>query len=340
MIMPKTKIHLALKNRVRVAGDARDDTPVKILVVDDEEIIRSFLMDVLLDEGYQTKAVPSGEQALQLLKKNSFNLVITDIKMPTMDGIQVLRAVKSINPHQDVIVMTGYASTETAVESMKLGAADYITKPFNLDQIKIVVAKTLERSRLQKKAEEGEIYKQLSRIDGLTELYNYAFFQQLLKTETERAKRYGHELSLLMIDIDDFKDYNDQNGHPAGDEALKRLARIMSRAIRGCDYIARYGGDEFVVVLPETDQSEAKLIGERLRVLVKQTKFKPRSAKKQWEFTVSLGLATYPQDAQTPEDLVKRADEALYQAKALSRNKLCVCAETGRREKARRRKAR
>jgi diguanylate cyclase (GGDEF)-like protein len=338
--MPKTKVNLFLKNRVRDTDDSRQERPVEILIVDDEEIIRSFLIDVLVDEGYKAKAVPSGAEALRLLKRNSFDLVITDIKMPIMDGIQVLRATKAIDPHQDVVVMTGYASTETAVESMKLGASDYITKPFNLDQIKIVVAKTLERSRLRKKAEEGELYKQLSRIDGLTELYNYTFFQQLLKTETERAKRYGHELSLLMIDIDDFKDYNDQNGHPAGDEALKKLARIMSRAVRGCDYIARYGGDEFVVVLPETDQSEAKVIGERLRLLVKKTAFKPKSAKKQWEFTVSVGLATYPGDAQTGEDLVKRADEALYQAKALSRNKLCVCREGGGGEKVKRRKTR
>jgi diguanylate cyclase (GGDEF)-like protein len=223
--------------------------------------------------------------------------------------------------------MTGYTSMEMAVESMKLGAADFITKPFNLDQIKIVLAKTLERRRLWKKAEEGEIYKQLSRIDGLTELFNYTFFQQLLKTELERAQRYGHELSLLMIDIDDFKEYNDHNGHPAGDGALKKLAHVMSRAVRGCDYIARYGGDEFVVVLPETDQAEAKLIGERIRSLVEQTDFEGECKSKKGMLTVSVGLATYPPDAQSKEDLIKRADEALYKAKALSRNRLCVFKE-------------
>ncbi len=317
----------AAEDLVHKQNDFRDDKPIKILIVDDEEIVRSFLFDVLSDEGYEVTAVSSGEEAVKLLKKDTFYLIITDIKMPGMNGMQVLRTAKEMDPNQNVIVMTGYASTETAVESMKLGAADYITKPFNLDQIRIVVAKTLERSKLRKKAEEGEIYKQLSRIDGLTELFNYAFFQQLLKTEVERAQRYGHELSLLMIDIDDFKEYNDRNGHPAGDEALKCLSRVMSRAVRGCDFIARYGGDEFVVVLPETDLSEAKLIGERLRLLVEQPEFENELAYKQGLITVSVGLATYPHDAQTKEDLIKRADEALYRAKALNRNKLCVFSE-------------
>ncbi|MFC1683285.1 diguanylate cyclase [Candidatus Zixiibacteriota bacterium] len=314
-------------NTKKKPEDLQDTEQVRVLVVDDEEIVRSFLVDVLSEEGYQVRAVPSGEEAIVLFERETYDLIITDIKMPGTNGMEVLRSAKTMDPNQNVIVMTGYASTETAVESMKLGAGDYITKPFNLDQIKIVVAKTLERSKLLKKAEEGEIYKQLSRIDGLTELYNYTFFQQLLKTEVERAMRYSHQLSLLMIDIDNFKGYNDNHGHPAGDEALKRLARVMSRAVRGCDFIARYGGDEFVVVLPETEQSEARIIGERLRLLVEQTTFDGDGSGQQAIITVSLGLATYPQDAQTKEDLVKRADQALYQAKAKNRNNLCVFGE-------------
>ncbi len=324
--MRKDKKTLAQKESVKPTDQASIVEKTKTLVVDDEEIVRSFLIDVLTDEGYQVASVASGEEAIKLMTREEFDLIITDIKMPGTDGMEVLRVAKARDPNQNVIVMTGYASTETAVESMKLGAADYITKPFNLDQIKIVVAKTLERSRLRQKAEEGELYKQMSRIDGLTELYNYTFFQQLLKTEVERAHRYGHQLSLLMIDIDNFKRYNDAYGHPAGDEALRKLARVMSRAVRGCDFIARYGGDEFVVVLPETDQFEAKTIGERLRSLVAQTKY-DGSQEEESVITVSVGLATYPKDAQSKEDLIKRADQALYRAKSKNRNNLCVFGE-------------
>jgi len=326
MALRKDKKTLAQKESVKPTDQASIVEKTKTLVVDDEEIVRSFLIDVLTDEGYQVASVASGEEAIKLMTREEFDLIITDIKMPGTDGMEVLRVAKARDPNQNVIVMTGYASTETAVESMKLGAADYITKPFNLDQIKIVVAKTLERSRLRQKAEEGELYKQMSRIDGLTELYNYTFFQQLLKTEVERAHRYGHQLSLLMIDIDNFKRYNDAYGHPAGDEALRKLARVMSRAVRGCDFIARYGGDEFVVVLPETDQSEAKTIGERLRSLVAQTKY-DGSQEEESVITVSVGLATYPKDAQSKEDLIKRADQALYRAKSKNRNNLCVFGE-------------
>jgi len=322
----KDKQDLDQQESVKPTDQTPSEERTKTLVVDDEEIVRSFLIDVLTDEGYHVAAVASGEEAIKLLTREEFDLIITDIKMPGTDGMEVLRVAKARDPNQNVIVMTGYASTETAVESMKLGAADYITKPFNLDQIKIVVAKTLERSRLRQKAEEGELYKQMSRIDGLTELYNYTFFQQLLKTEVERAHRYGHQLSLLMIDIDNFKGYNDAYGHPAGDEALRKLARVMSRAVRGCDFIARYGGDEFVVVLPETDQSEAKTIGERLRSLVAKTKY-DGSQEEESAITVSVGLATYPKDAQSKEDLIKRADQALYRAKSNNRNNLCVFGE-------------
>jgi len=327
MAVKKDSNDTVREGSAQTADHSSSTQKVRTLVVDDEEIVRSFLIDVLTDEGYLVTAVSSGEEAVKLMTQQEYDLIITDIKMPGTDGMEVLRVAKARDPNQNVIVMTGYASTETAVESMKLGAADYITKPFNLDQIKIVVAKTLERSRLRQKAEEGEIYKQLSRIDGLTELYNYTFFQQLLNTEVERAGRYGHQLSLLMIDIDNFKGYNDAFGHPAGDEALRRLSRVMSRAVRGCDFIARYGGDEFVVVLPETDQSEARTIGERLRALVSKTKFGDSREGAGSQITVSVGLATYPRDAQTKEDLIKRADQALYQAKSKNRNNLCVFGE-------------
>ena len=118
---------------------------IKILVIDDEEIMRSFLCDMLFDEGYQVQAVPSGEEGIKLFQKENFHLVVTDLKMPGFSGIDVLKAVKNANPNADVIMITGYASVETAVESMKLGAVDYITKPFEMDQIKNVIRVTLEK---------------------------------------------------------------------------------------------------------------------------------------------------------------------------------------------------
>src|SRR3989338_7191044 len=189
----------------------------KILVVDDEDTLRNMLTDVLVEEGYEVFAAPNGEEAVKKLREEYFELVITDIMMPGLNGIGVLKAAKEIEPGTDIIVMTGYASVETAVESMRLGASDYITKPFNIDQIKIVVSRTLKRRILEKRTEEGDFYKEISKIDTITHLFNHKTFHQLLEAETGRAKRQTQPLSLIMADIDNFKVYNEINGYPKGD---------------------------------------------------------------------------------------------------------------------------
>ncbi len=302
----------------------KDEEINSILVVDDEEIMRSFLQDVLTGEGYQVDIVPTGEEAVDKVGEKRYDLVITDIKMSGIDGIQVLSQVKEINPATEVVVMTGYASLESAVESMKMGAADYITKPFNIDQIRIVVAKTLERKKLRQKAEDEEFYKHLSRTDGLTNLYNQRFMHQLLQSEISRAKRFRQSLCLLMLDIDNFKVYNDTNGHLAGDQALKQLAWILNKSVRSCDMVARYGGEEFVVIAPQTDLEGGEILATRLNRLVRETKFAKEEVFPQGRLTVSIGVACFPEQATDERSLIERSDQALYQAKSKGRDQVCL----------------
>jgi diguanylate cyclase (GGDEF)-like protein len=299
---------------------AKPTLPVRVLVVDDEPMIRQLLTDVLSDAGYTIETVANGEEAVIKLRDVRYDFVITDLMMPGMSGIQVLETVKQLDPETEVIVMTGYASLNTAIECMKLGAADYLNKPINIDEIRIILTRMIEKKRLQQKAREVDFYKELSRTDGLTQLYNHKFFHQLLATEIARARRYGGEISLLMVDVDHFKTYNDSNGHPMGDAALQKVAWILSETSRDVDSVARYGGEEFAIIAPETPKRGAMELAERLRKKVENADFENSHVMPGGKFTVSIGVAAYPEDASTKSELIEKADQSLYQAKASGRN--------------------
>ena len=296
------------------------DIPARILVVDDEEVVCRFLESLLTAAGHEVEICLSGQEATTRLKEGSFDLVITDLKMPGVDGLEVLRKAKQLDPSCEAIVITAYASVESAVEVMKLGAYDYISKPFNIDQIRIVVDKAVEKRRLLKAAQERDFYRRLSQIDGLTEVYNYRAFYELLNAEMSRSQRHLRPLSLLMIDVDDLKVYNDTFGHPAGDAILKGVAMLLTKSVRNCDVVARYGGDEFAIILVETSRADALNIAGRLSRLVEETSFEHDDILPHGTLTISIGVASYPTDAGEKTELVAKADQALYDGKTLGGN--------------------
>jgi two-component system cell cycle response regulator len=310
-----------------IREEAEPTRQTRILVVDDEEIMREFLREVLSDQGYEIDLASSGKDAVEKMAIHEYDLVLTDIVMPELDGLGVVAAAKDLPYDVDVVVMTGYASMETAVESMKLGANDYITKPFNIDQIRIIVKNAIEERALKKRAEEGEFYKELSRKDGLTDLYNHRFFHQLLDTEISRAERYDRVVSLLMIDIDNFKSYNDTHGHPMGDVILRQLANLLRQSSRSCDYVARYGGEEFAIIAPEAGPDAAGRMAQRIRVAVEEAAFEGEEIMAGGRLTISIGVASFPVQASGKSDLVEKADRALYRAKALGKNRVVLYGE-------------
>ncbi len=299
----------------------------RVLVVDDETIMQDVMRDILSHSGYEVDIAENGQRALGMIEAGEYALVFADIRMPIMDGMTFLRKARNTKPELNIIMMTGYASVDVAVEAMKLGAYDFITKPFNLEHIRIVTARAIEQQNLRQKAAEGERYKKLSLTDGLTELWNHRHFYELLDMEASRSERKGHYFSVLMIDVDDFKTYNDTLGHTDGDNALRFLAWLLKHHARMSDMVCRYGGEEFVIILTETNSSEGKMAAERFRQIVEETEFERQDVFPDGNLTISLGLATFPDDSHSGDELVKKADTALYEAKRMGKNRIVAWSE-------------
>lgn len=313
--------------------------PLRILVADDEQSLRTIVSQVLGEDGHAVTTVASGEEALTVFRKQPFPLVITDIRMGGMSGIDLLQNVKKMSPDTAVIIMTSHASLDTAITALRTGAYDYLVKPFeDISLISAVVNRAFERIRLSeenralleklrlKNAElekNNAILKNLAIRDGLTALYNHRYFQEALAVELVRSRRYTRNVSLVFMDVDYFKKYNDAHGHPDGDKVLIALSNIFRDSVRVSDIVARYGGEEFVLLLPETTKENALRLAEFIRKKVSDHPFPGRETQPLGRVTISLGVATFPQDGTDGSSLIERADKALYEAKRTGRNKVC-----------------
>ncbi|MHC4687980.1 MAG: GGDEF domain-containing protein, partial [Planctomycetota bacterium] len=170
----------------------------------------------------------------------------------------------------------------------------------------------------------NRVFKSLACRDGLTGIFNHRYFQDSLKAELNRASRHEEIFSLVFLDVDYFKRYNDTNGHPLGDILLRHLTRILAKTIRKSDVLARYGGEEFVIILPETPKANARIVGEKLRRIVEKYPFEGQETQPQKNLTISVGISTYPEDGTDCHALIQRADGAMYRAKNSGRNKVCL----------------
>jgi diguanylate cyclase (GGDEF)-like protein len=314
----------------------------QILVVDDETTVRSVLNQVLREDGYDVTEAESGSRALEILQHESFDLIITDIKMPGITGLELLKKVKQAQPDTQVIIITSYASLDTSLTALRHGAYDYLFKPFeDLDLISAAVKRATEKvmlvkenrrlfGRLQQQNVQLEkanrTLKNLACRDGLTGLYNHRYFQDVLTHEIYRSERNEAVFSLIFLDVDHFKKYNDTHGHLAGDKLLRKLSDIFNKAVRKSDIVARYGGEEFVIILPSTSKKHAQIVGEKLRRYIESFPFQGRDTQPTGKLTISLGISTYPDDGQERSRLIQRADEAMYQAKNSGRNRVCIAA--------------
>ncbi len=286
-----------------------------ILVVDDDPVVRDLVAEAIAEAGFQVDVCGNGVDALKKNADKAYDLIVTDMRLPGLDGLSLIRRLKAGKSETDVIVITGYGSIDNAVQCMKAGAVEYLIKPFTVDQIQMAVRKAVEHRELKRRAQEREFYKELSYIDALTGIHNRRYFDEALSAETEKSMRHGLPLVLVMIDIDDFKIYNDRNGHQRGDEALTKMAQLFKSTCRGYDIVARYGGEEFVIVFPGASQENALELSSRIMNEVRKTSFAGEHLMPSGSLKVSMGVACFPEHATNAEGLIRAADRALYAAK-------------------------
>lgn len=305
--------------------------PPRIVIAEDERNMREELVARLERQGYRVEAFDGGQGALDRVRAGDVDLVILDIIMPGLSGLDCCRLIKSITQEAfvPVVMLTSRTDTESRVEGLRIGADDYICKPFDDREL---VARIEGMLRIKRKHDEVRAARaQLETLavqDELTGLYNYRYLHTRLGEEFKRSERYRDPLACAMVDVDHFKQVNDAHGHDVGDRVLEEIARRLRGAVREIDVVARYGGEEFLLVLPSTHFAGALTVADRVWRSIGGSEIEIDAIS--LNVTISVGVALYPsRDIRSKDDLLKAADRALYQAKTDGRNRICVFQHQG-----------
>ncbi len=304
---------------------------MNVLIVDDsketrQEIIQTLRKDKSLKLMFEAK---NGLEALRLISDAKVDLILTDLIMPEMDGFKLIETLRKDDRFNDipVILLTIRSNLADRVKGLELGAWDFLVKPVHPVELTARVKAMLRLKELQDKLKiRVHQLERLSIVDELTGLYNKKYLVEFLRREINRSKRFGFMLSCVMMDVDHFKKINDSHGHLRGDRVLKELGRLVGDAIRSYDFAARYGGDEFTLILPQQNHpGGAKELADRIRKTVEKHSFRKAASNRSLHITVSMGIATFmPENIHDYEAPLERADQALYKAKSLGRN--CIVA--------------
>jgi len=276
-----------------------DKTKESILVVGGDQRVCEVLKELFGAMQFPTSSSLSGEEALRMLKEKQYTFLLADMKMPEMNGMELIRRTRENFPSVSVVAMTGYTDEYRYVDIINAGANDFVKKPIDIAELEAKIVRCIS---------ERDLRKELSRLsitDSLTGLFNQRQFYMRLREEIVRSTRQKHLLALILMDLDNFKEYNDKHGHIAGDEALRNVGKAILRSIReGVDSGYRYGGDEFGIILIDSDLSIAQEIGKRVYLAIRDN----------GELKASLGYAVYGENMNLT-DFVALADADLYRSK-------------------------
>jgi diguanylate cyclase (GGDEF)-like protein len=286
----------------------------KILLVEDDKTTLTFIKTKLAKEGFKVVPAENGKKAIEIMAKYTPDLIISDIIMPVMDGMEFRNSLRE-NPKFNLIpfvFISAKNELDDKILGLEIGADYYLTKPFEESELIAIINSRIEKSRE---------FNNLIYHDKLTGLLNRGGIDKRLEEEINRGRRYNNSFSIAMMDIDHFKKVNDTYGHQTGDIVLKNVSGSIATNIRDSDYAGRYGGEEFLIVMPYTDKVHAYTATERIRKSLAATEIKSTDIK----ITISGGIASYPEDGDNFREIVSSADSALYSAKNNGRNCVVSC---------------
>ena len=305
---------------------------MRILLAEDEESTALIMQRALMAMGHEVAVASDGLDAWEMLQGGDWGVVITDWLMPGLDGPGLCRRVRAAGGnYRYLILMTARGSREDRLEGLRAGADDFLTKPVDVDELAVRLEVAQRILAVQEDLERKNArLSELATSDALTGLNNRRRFDEVLEEQVSFSVRHGTPLSLVILDLDRFKLYNDAFGHPAGDDLLRGMARVVRQAARDHDAVARYGGEEFAIVMPLTAADAALAVAERLRDVIAGTPWPQRHV------TASFGVATLMGRVGCPSELVKQADAALYRSKRRGRNAVTHYRDIGRQADSRR----
>ncbi|MFC1853684.1 GGDEF domain-containing protein [candidate division CSSED10-310 bacterium] len=287
------------------------DNDMKILFVEDDKFVINVVKALLEDEGYTVYVAKDGIEALNILEEIVPHLILCDIMMPKLNGFEFRNFIMNDPDLKLVpfIFLTALSDTEDRIRGFKLDADDYITKPFEEEDL---------IARVQTKLKKFRQYQDLIAIDSLTGLLSRRYIMNQLKKETERVKRYNAKCSIVMVDIDTFKEINDNYGHDVGDMVLTLLGHAFQNNIRETDFAGRYGGEEFLIIMPGVDKQACLAATNRLKKTISDLPISDYKI----HITFSGGISMAPEDGTDVKTLLIKADKALYQAKKLGKDRI------------------
>jgi len=307
---------------------------MKIVIAEDDLVSRLVLLRSLEDLNFEVVAFADGSEAWDHLQENETHVLITDWMMPGLDGIDLCRRVRAQGtqgPYVYVILLTSKTAREDRLKSLQAGADDFLTKPLDRAELfaRLNVARRIRKMEEQLRTRSIELERmhaelerrnlllaEIASCDGLTGLKNHRFFRESLEAQFSLARWRGSPLSVVMLDVDQFKSFNDTYGHPAGDDVLRVVAKILQSCVRDKDVVARYGGEEFAILLPSADVEASRSLGDRLRQSIQEHPWELRP------ITISLGVSTTSPGVIRASALIDLADRSLYQSKAEGRNRV------------------